>query len=1042
MADIQSSPHMSDAASVELSVTGMQNGVLQSSRSKWMSMGHKCWPLLAMMLGAIVFHFSSSGTQDLHNASSTSVKHIAGVPVYNFHLRLGIDDLAGRRLRGGSPLVSDWLLMFQGQPTDEEVHTVCTSLPGHAKCQFEGHPSQGGVPLVTLRATDSELESLLATRGHMLSSVEPDGEWTAIPEGPDLSMAVAGLPWGLDRIDDRSGLDNSYQSSPNGGKGVHVYVLDTGIRTTHDEFKAPNGTSRAVPTLEVLGNGVIECKNLDTSCAADKQGHGTHCAGTIGGANYGVAKGASLHAVKVLSDSGSGQWSWFIEALDWVATHGQRPAVVSASLGGGGRIVSVEVAVKAAVAAGVTVVVAAGNSNADACGYSPAHVPAAITVGATDKNDKRASFSSYGPCLDIFAPGVSILSAGKNSDKASATFSGTSMACPHVSGAAALLLEKDALLSPSEVAHKLRAGATAQAVQDAKPGSPNLLLYVGAKDNYTWTTTTSTTAPMAAASGFCGFEGAAQPYCGIWHQSAQDKLDWTRRSGSTPSSGTGPSGAHGGSYYIYTEVSSPVQPNDYAILEALTPTLKYGAFLSFFYHMKGAGNMGALKVKVRSTTTSATSELWSISGNQGDQWNEKMVSLDAFAGDSVVISLVGNKGASGDWKGDIAIDDVMLSTVPFTGTTTTVPFTSTATTTIASVLTSTMQPNVTTTSTFAATTAKPTTKPTTIITSTTSTSSTSTATSTSSETTTALTTTSTSTTTVTTTITTTTGNAKQAGIQSGDTVFLKSRSGNGNHIDVEASAVQARWESRGEWQSLVIEKKQGGSVHSGDTVYLRTHTGAHIDVTDEVVQARWNDLGQWQALVIEKRTGSGAILPDDEVCFKAHTGKHLHVEGGAVRAVWNDCGDWQAMLIQHEVAGALFSGSSVHLLAHTGSYVDVEGNAVRARWNDRGDWQKLSIENYGGRAIYSGDAVFLKAHTGLYVDVRNTSVHAEWNDRGEWQKFIIERRDGSGAVLPGDTIFLRAHTGMMIEVEGNVVQARWSDRGTWQSLVITASDAV
>merc|ERR1719379_631726 len=200
--------------------------------------------------------------------------------------------------------------------------------------------------------------------------------------------------------------------------------------TSHVDFG-----ERAIPTIEVLGNGVIECAADDASCARDVQGHGTHCAGTIGGTEYGVAKGATIHAVKVLSDSGRGSFSWFVEALDWVVTKGQRPAVFSASLGGQGNIGFVETAIDRATAAGVVVVVAAGNDNMDACGFSPAHVSSAITVGATRSDDTRAYYSNYGSCLDIFAPGSSITSAAVSSDSSSATMSGTSMACPHVAGA-------------------------------------------------------------------------------------------------------------------------------------------------------------------------------------------------------------------------------------------------------------------------------------------------------------------------------------------------------------------------------------------------------------------------------------------------------------------------------------------------------------------------------------------------------------------------------------------------------------------------------
>merc|ERR1719238_1777912 len=171
----------------------------------------------------------------------------------------------------------------------------------------------------------------------------------------------------------------------------------------------------------------VEC-NGDLGCASDGQGHGTHCAGTAAGENYGVAPSAQVKSVKVLGDNGSGSWSWSYEALDWLATGSVRPAVASMSLGGSGVIAAMGDAVDAAVSAGVTVVVAAGNSNSDACNFSPAYVPNAVTVGSTDSTDTRSSFSNYGTCVDIWAPGSAVLSAGVDDDAASRTMSGTSMA--------------------------------------------------------------------------------------------------------------------------------------------------------------------------------------------------------------------------------------------------------------------------------------------------------------------------------------------------------------------------------------------------------------------------------------------------------------------------------------------------------------------------------------------------------------------------------------------------------------------------------------
>merc|ERR1719418_274866 len=178
----------------------------------------------------------------------------------------------------------------------------------------------------------------------------------------------------------------------------------------------------------------VEC-NGDQSCATDGQGHGTHCAGTAAGLTYGVAPGAAVKAVKVLSDSGSGSFSWRYSALDWMATSSIRPAVASMSLGGPcpfgfcGLMGAMKTAVDSAVAAGVTVVVAGGNSNSNACRFSPAFVPSAITVGSTDSRDRRSSFSNYGSCTNIWAPGSSVVSASHTSDTGSRSLSGTSMAC-------------------------------------------------------------------------------------------------------------------------------------------------------------------------------------------------------------------------------------------------------------------------------------------------------------------------------------------------------------------------------------------------------------------------------------------------------------------------------------------------------------------------------------------------------------------------------------------------------------------------------------
>lgn len=208
----------------------------------------------------------------------------------------------------------------------------------------------------------------------------------------------------------------------------------------------------------------------------DCNGHGTHVAGTVGGLYYGVAKGVNIHPVRVLGCDGSGSYSGIIAGMNWVVQNRVRPAVANMSLGGGFSQ-SVNDAVQRMVNAGVTVVVAAGNDNSNACSYSPASAASAITVGSTTRTDARSSFSNYGNCLDIFAPGSSITSATNTSNTATAVLSGTSMAAPHVAGAAALYLSTNTSASPADVASALNSNSTPNKVTSAGSGSPNRLVY-------------------------------------------------------------------------------------------------------------------------------------------------------------------------------------------------------------------------------------------------------------------------------------------------------------------------------------------------------------------------------------------------------------------------------------------------------------------------------------------------------------------------------------------------------------------------------------
>ena len=301
----------------------------------------------------------------------------------------------------------------------------------------------------------SETAANAIARNPNVAFVEPDQEMTA-------SIVQSGATWGLDRIDQRLlPLSTTFTYTAT-ASNVTAYIIDTGILPTHTQFgtRASTGYDAITPTAP----------------KADCNGHGTHVAGTVGGNTYGVAKGVALVGVRVLDCNGSGSNAGVIAGVNWVAANAKKPAVANMSLGGGAST-ALDAAVNGAINAGVTFVVAAGNSNRNACNYSPARVANAITVGATTSTDARASYSNFGSCLDIFAPGSSITSAWYTSTTALSTISGTSMASPHVAGVAALYLATNTAATPATVRNALVNNATTNRVTSAGSQSPNRLLF-------------------------------------------------------------------------------------------------------------------------------------------------------------------------------------------------------------------------------------------------------------------------------------------------------------------------------------------------------------------------------------------------------------------------------------------------------------------------------------------------------------------------------------------------------------------------------------
>jgi len=485
----------------------------------------------------------------------------------------------------------------------------------------EGHTYHKAIKGFSVRMSEQQAARL--ANDPRVDYVEEDGVVSIV-------TTQTGATWGLDRIDQRDlPLDGNYTYNAT-GSGVKAYIIDTGIRATHTQI-----AGRVISGFTAINDG------LGTN---DGNGHGTHVSGTVGGTTYGVAKNVTLVAVRVLDSSGNGTNSGVISGVDFVTSDHQagQPAVANMSLGGGISS-ALDTAVSNSIADGVTYAIAAGNDAVDACTNSPGRVASAITVGSTTSTDARSSFSNFGTCLDIFAPGSSITSSWNTSDTATNTISGTSMATPHVTGVAALFLETNPTASPATVTAAIVNNATLNKVTGAGTGSPNRLLFSqlgGAPPP---------PPPGTELLANRGFESG--------------NVTWVATAGViTNSTGQTP---RSGSWYAWLDGYGTTH-TDTLYQQITVPSSATSVTLSFWLKINTAETttttaFDTLRVQVRNSSNTVLSTLATYSNlNSSTGYVLKTFDLTAFKGQTIRIYFLGTEDSS--LQTSFVIDDTSCTT--------------------------------------------------------------------------------------------------------------------------------------------------------------------------------------------------------------------------------------------------------------------------------------------------------------------------------------------------------------------------------------------